>query len=277
MRLKGKIERFRSAKYLFTVKLEHIREYTGSIRQVISRLQTLTGRIEITDIWIVVLTAAKKLFVKRKADLTTAQGKGILADSNEVREEKEAQASFAPPKDIAVNSEFKVGKYAPLAWLKTSPMSVNHPVKGAISAKLVALFRAAMYYVRNIRIPIVAPLESAKGVIAESKNNVPTQYNSQAETAEGKSAESINNIPFAVTASGITAETNATLAEKEANPAVVAPAVAADSSGVVFCVAPKINHTAKPAMWADSVFVDGELYIRSAYSATQTDTILEVT
>ena len=277
MRLKGKIRHSNSYLKSLVGKIEHTNEYTGSIRQVISRLHTLTAKIEFTDIILAVLGAARKILTKSKANLSILRTKRIISESNEVRGVKEAKVSVYPPKYIAVNREIKAGKNALLSWITVASLNVNHPVKGAITAKLVALYRAAMYYSRKIRILISAPLESAKGTVTEVTKKVRIQYDSPADVAEGKTVESIGNIPFEVTASGITAETNAATVEKDENPAVDAPAVAADSSVAVFCVAPKVNHTAKPAMWADPVLIDGELYIRSAYSATQTDTILEVT
>lgn len=260
----------------------------------VSKLEAVKGAL---------LSYVKKVRMPKVSKLIAANSSSLSSKTKKVFVKGEYKATRANSATFKIRNRYLGFDHEATAVASKAGVAEigSKTIKQSHVAKLIAYIKAQAVYVKKIFTPHVSKLIAAKSALISAYREtfiVKGKYNAiGADSAIVESTESRFVAGHEATGISAGAETIEAHTEsiKEELTAVASTATATDigilkdfkveataaaSSATVLDVninsLTKATHSAKMAAWGDPVLENGVLILRQAYSATQTDNVLEV-
>lgn len=183
----------------------------------------------------------------------------------------------APAGEMDADKKAQTKMNAPLVDQPSKAMEAKSNFVTSLSATLHAFMRAPAVTIANIFASIKAMMTSSVGSVFKHQTEMPMIHDSEMQSADTSILKHASNSGNEIKADGITAYSGVTSAEKESTSELKAAASANESATANMNGKAQNEHYSRVNTWYPPELVDGVLYIRQAYEATQTENgILEV-
>lgn len=202
----------------------------------------------------------------------------FLSSAVHIQSGHAASVLSAEATDLCADIEIKETTSAPVIAKSTADIRVASFVRISIAAKLVSYTRANASYIKGILLTRKAALQTARSAVAAYRKHVPTVVRFAARKTDSAIMESRRSEVKASVQTAATAvpAVNACSNAKLTDEYILAAAVGAPSAAAEMQTAVAVTCRAKITAWIEPVLENGILTIRQAYSAVQTDNVLEV-
>lgn len=263
----GKIQRVES--YRATITPEPL-ELTAEIAQV----GQITGKVQ------KVPGFSGVMFLKRtySAVIEAAQAAyRFLKARSKIIAGHKATADAAPGAEIKADRITASRVAAEVCAHDAEEMQATRKVGVSVLSRLVAYNRAAVVHLAKIITGKKAEATTAEGISASYHETAILERTYNAEAAPGKKAGCKREIQLSVVSTGSAASAVAGGASRYTCTETQAQAGAAETQALAVDMnADTVECSAMAVFWIYPEVVDGVLILRQAYSATQTDDVLEV-
>lgn len=202
----------------------------------------------------------------------------FLSSAVHIRSDYTTPMLSADAIEMHTDTDIEEAATAPVLAKDTADILAVSSVRLSIAAKLVSYARANARYIKSVLLARKAALQTAHSAVAAYRKHVPTVVRFAAAAADSAIMESRwSEVKASVqTAATATPAVNACNNAKLTDEYVLAAAAGAPSFAAETQTAVAVTCCAKVTAWIEPVLENGILTIRQAYSAVQTDDVLEV-